>query len=166
MKKVEAFTDGSSLGNPGPGGYGAILRFTDSIGKVHEKELSEGFSRTTNGRMEIMGVIAVLEALKEPCDVTITSDAQYVVNAFEKHWIDSWKKNGWKKSNKKPVLNVDLWKKVDKLRLTHKVKLNWIKGHAGYEMNERCDVLAKKAASKLNLLKDTGYEKQSQLSFE
>ncbi|MDO4842155.1 MAG: ribonuclease HI [Phoenicibacter congonensis] len=161
MKKVIAYSDGSSLGNPGPGGYGAILQYTDSEGVLHEAELSRGYKSTTNNRMELMGVVAILEALKQPCEVSITTDSQYVVNAFEKHWIESWMAKGWKKADKKPVLNSDLWKRLVELRKKHKVEFKWIKGHAGYEMNERCDQLAKAAASSGNLLDDNGYsEKQ------
>lgn len=157
MKKVTAYTDGSSLGNPGPGGYGAILQFTDAEGTTHEKELSRGYEVTTNNRMEIMGVLAVLEALNEPVDITITTDSQYVAKAFSEHWLDSWKKRGWKKADKKPVLNVDLWKQVDELRKPHKVTLVWTKGHAGHEFNERCDILAKEAAVGERLSIDKGY---------
>lgn len=165
MKKVIAYTDGSSLGNPGPGGYGAILQFTDANGELHEKELSCGYKTTTNNRMEIMGVVAVLEALKEPCEVSITTDSQYVCKAFSEHWIESWMARGWKKADKKPVLNVDLWQKIVELRKPHKLTLNWTKGHAGQEFNERCDVLAKEAASSKNLIDDEGYAAASNTLF-
>lgn len=158
MKKVQAYTDGSSLGNPGPGGFGAILVFIDSENVEHKKEISKGYRLTTNSRMEIMGVLAVLNALKEPCDVTITSDSKYVVDAFEKNWLDSWMKRGWKKTDKKPVLNQDLWKRIVELRKPHAVHMRWVKGHAGHPMNERCDELAKLAASSGDLLVDEGYQ--------
>ena len=159
MKKVEAYTDGSSLGNPGPGGYGAILVFVADDGTEHVRELSQGFKFTTNGRMEIMGVLAVLEALNQPCDITITSDSKYVVDSFEKNWLESWAKKGWKKADKKPVLNQDLWKKIIELKSKHNVTMNWVKGHAGHPMNERCDELARQAAASENLPEDAGYVK-------
>ncbi len=158
MKKVQAYTDGSSLGNPGPGGFGAILTFVDSNDVEHVREISQGYQLTTNSRMEIMGVLAVLKALKQPCEVTITSDSKYVVDAFEKKWLDSWSKRGWKKADKKPVLNQDLWKQIIKLRDEHFVHMKWVKGHAGHPMNERCDELARTAASKDDLLVDEGYK--------
>lgn len=158
MKKVFAYTDGSSLGNPGPGGYGTILKFTDSSGKLHETEINEGFKITTNNRMELRGVLAVFEALKEPVEVVITTDSQYVANAFNQHWIDSWIKKGWKKSDGKKVLNADLWKKLVELKKKHKVEFVWVKGHAGHPENERCDELAKTAASGTGLIQDIGYE--------
>lgn len=137
MRTVEIFTDGACSGNPGPGGYGAILRCE---GK--EKELSGGEAHTTNNRMELMGVITALEALKYPCEVTLTTDSRYVVDGITKGWAASWKKRGWKKSDGKPALNTDLWDRLLSLLETHKVKFNWIKGHAGHEENERCDRLA------------------------
>lgn len=161
MKKVIAYTDGSSLGNPGPGGYGAILQFEKSSGEIITHELSQGYRETTNNRMEIMGVLAVLEALKERVEVTITTDSQYVVKAFTEGWIDSWKARGWRKADKKPVQNVDLWKRIDALRSHHVVNMCWTKGHAGHEFNERCDILAKEAALSPNLLIDEGYKQNS-----
>ena len=157
MKKVEAYTDGSSLGNPGPGGYGAVLVFVDAEGVEHKRELSQGYKLTTNSRMEIAGVVAVLEALNQPCEVTITSDSKYVVDSIEKHWLDSWIRRGWVKSDKNPVLNQDLWKRVVDLKAKHRLKMKWVKGHAGHPMNERCDELARSAASKSNLPNDEGY---------
>ena len=137
MKKVYAYTDGACRGNPGKGGWGAILVYN---GK--EKELSGGEKDTTNNRMELSAVIAALSALKEPCDVTLTTDSQYVVNAIEKGWLENWKKNGWRKSDKSAVLNVDLWAKLDGLLKLHKMTFVWVKGHNGHEYNERCDKLA------------------------
>lgn len=137
MKKVELFTDGACSGNPGPGGWGAVLRFH---GK--EKELSGGDPQTTNNRMELTAVIEGLAALKEPCEVTLTSDSKYVLDALLKGWVYSWKKNGWKKADKKPVLNVDLWERLLALLEVHKVDYRWVHGHQGHPENERCDALA------------------------
>ncbi|NLZ45188.1 MAG: ribonuclease HI [Clostridiales bacterium] len=137
MKLVEIFTDGACSGNPGPGGWGAILRF----GKV-EKELSGGELNTTNNRMELTAVIKGLEALKEPCRVTLQSDSKYVIDSVVKGWVYSWRAKGWIKSDKKPALNVDLWEKLLPLLEIHQVSFVWIKGHAGHAENERCDSLA------------------------
>lgn len=137
MRFVEIFTDGACSGNPGPGGYGAILRCD---GK--EKELSGGEAHTTNNRMELTGVIVALEALKFPCEVKLTTDSKYVVDGITKGWAAGWKKRGWKKSDGKPALNPDLWEKLLCLLEKHKVEFCWIKGHAGHEENERCDRLA------------------------
>ena len=153
--KVDIFTDGSARGNPdGPGGYGAILRYVDSKGDVHEKEISAGYKKTTNNRMELMGVIKAFEELKRPCEVTLTSDSKYVIEAFNSHWIDNWKKNNWRKSDKKPVLNVDLWKKLLEVIEPHNVTFVWVRGHEGHEENERCDRLAVSAALSDDLLDD------------
>ncbi len=134
---VEIFTDGACSGNPGPGGYGAILR----VGE-HIKELSGGEANTTNNRMELMGVIAALSALKYPCDVVLTTDSKYVVDSVTKGWAKGWKAKGWIKSDKKPALNVDLWERLLDLLDVHNVKFVWVKGHAGHPENERCDELA------------------------
>lgn len=153
--KVTIYTDGSARGNPdGPGGYGAILHYVDQKGELHESIRSAGYKKTTNNRMELMGVIAGLEALKFPCDVEIVSDSKYVTDAFNQKWIDNWQKNNWKKSDKKPVLNVDLWKRLLAAKATHNVTFTWVKGHEGHEMNERCDELAVSAALSENLLDD------------
>ena len=153
---VKLFTDGSARGNPdGPGGYGAILQYQDAKGQVHEKELSGGYKKTTNNRMELMGVIRGLEALNQPCHVTLFSDSKYVIDAFKQHWIDSWLKNNWKKSDKKPVKNVDLWKRLLAAKESHDVSFIWVKGHDGHEQNERCDYLATSAADGDHLLDDT-----------
>lgn len=136
-KTVYIFSDGACSGNPGPGGYGVILRFGDK-----EKELSGGEPDTTNNRMELSGVIAGLEALKYPCKVFLQTDSRYVVDGIEKGWAKSWQRNNWIKSDKKPALNKDLWEKLLKLLEIHEVKFLWIKGHAGHEENERCDRLA------------------------
>ena len=135
--KVEIFTDGACSGNPGPGGYGAILR----VGE-HVKEISGGEANTTNNRMELMGVISALTALKYPCDVVLTTDSKYVVDSVTNGWAKSWRANNWIKSDKKPALNADLWEKLLDLLEVHNVKFVWVKGHAGHPENERCDRLA------------------------
>ena len=137
MKKVEIFTDGACSGNPGPGGWGAILRF-----QGREKELFGGEKDTTNNRMELTACIEALRALKEPCEIILTTDSQYVVNGIEKGWAQGWKDNGWRKADKKPAQNIDLWDALLLLLSIHKVSFNWIKGHAGHPENERCDTLA------------------------
>lgn len=136
-KYVEIFTDGACSGNPGPGGWGAILRYGDK-----EKELCGGEKETTNNRMELTAVIEALGALKEPCIVKLTTDSKYVCDAILNGWVYSWQKNGWKKADKKPALNVDLWEKLLPLLDRHEVKFNWVKGHNGHRENERCDQLA------------------------
>ena len=136
-KKVEIFTDGACSGNPGPGGWGAVLRFGG-----REKELFGGEVDTTNNRMELTAVIEALLALKEPCKVTLTTDSKYVCDAVLKDWVYSWQKNGWRKADKKPALNVDLWERLLPLLETHEVEFCWVKGHAGHPENERCDALA------------------------
>lgn len=157
MLHVDIYTDGSSRGNPGPGGYGSVLRFVDRNGRVHEKELSRGFRLTTNNRMELLGVIVALEALKSPCEVTVHSDSQYVVNAFNQHWVDGWLKRGWKNAKKEPVKNPDLWKRLLRAKEPHEVAFVWVKGHAGHPENERCDALATAAADGDNLAEDEGF---------
>ena len=137
MKKVEIFTDGACSGNPGPGGWGAILRF-----QGREKELFGGEKDTTNNRMELTACIEALRALKEPCEILLTTDSQYVVNGIEKGWAQGWTDNGWRKADKKPAQNIDLWDALLLLLSIHKVTFNWIKGHAGHPENERCDTLA------------------------
>lgn len=137
MKKVDIFTDGACSGNPGPGGWGAILRYN-----TVEKEISGGEFNTTNNRMEITAVIEALAMLKEPCEVTLYSDSQYVCNALEKGWAKKWKANNWMRNKKDPALNPDLWERLLQLYDTHKVKIVWVKGHAGHSENERCDRLA------------------------
>ncbi|MGN0666477.1 MAG: ribonuclease HI [Huintestinicola sp.] len=137
MQTVEIFTDGACSGNPGPGGWGAILRMGE-----HYKELSGGENDTTNNRMELMGVIAALSALKFPCKVILTTDSKYVADSITKGWARSWKKNNWIKSDKKPALNKDLWEQLLALLDTHDVTIKWVKGHAGHPENERCDELA------------------------
>ena len=137
MKTVTIYTDGACSGNPGPGGWGAILRYNGT-----EKVLSGGERQTTNNRMELTGVIAALRALKEPCTVELYSDSKYVIDALEKGWARSWKKRGWVKGDKKPALNPDLWEILLTLCDTHEVHTHWVKGHAENEYNNRCDALA------------------------
>lgn len=137
MKKIDIYTDGACLGNPGPGGWGAILRY----GSV-EKELSGGEAKTTNNRMELTAAIQALKALKEPCQVTLYSDSKYLVDGIEKGWAKSWQRNGWRKSNKEPALNPELWEELLQLLEIHATKIIWVKGHAGHPENERCDRLA------------------------
>ena len=137
MKHVDIYTDGACRGNPGKGGWGAVLVY-----KGVEKELSGGEPMTTNNRMELSGVIAALSALREPCEITLTSDSKYVVDAVTKGWARSWKAKGWKKADNSPALNSDLWDKLLSLLDYHTVTFVWVKGHAGHPYNERCDVLA------------------------
>lgn len=157
MQHVDIYTDGSARGNPGRGGYGAVLRFRDAAGDLHELELSQGYRRTTNNRMELLGVIVALEALRRPCTVTLHSDSQYVVNAFNQHWVDGWLKRGWKNASKQPVKNVDLWQRLFAAKKPHRVEFVWVRGHAGHAENERCDMLATTAADGDNLLDDEGF---------
>lgn len=141
MKTVEIYTDGSSRGNPGPGGYGTVVRYG-----VHTRELAQGFRITTNNRMELLAAIAGLEILKEPCQVILHSDSRYLVDAQNKGWIDGWKARGWKKKDKSAVKNVDLWKRLEEACEGHEIDWRWVKGHSGHDMNERCDTLATQAA--------------------
>ena len=144
MKQVEIYTDGACSGNPGPGGYGAILVY-----RGVERELSAGFAETTNNRMELLAVISALELLKEPCEVTLTSDSRYVVDAVEKCWVRDWQRRGWRKADGKPALNADLWQRLLPLLERHRVTFCWVRGHAGHPYNERCDRLAVEAYTKL-----------------
>lgn len=137
MKKVEIFTDGACSGNPGPGGWGAILRYKNT-----EKEISGGEKETTNNRMELTAVIEALKLLKEPCEVDLCTDSKYVADGLSKGWAKGWKANGWRKSDKKPALNPDLWDELLTLYDKHKVNIIWVKGHASHPENERCDTLA------------------------
>ncbi|MDE5669859.1 MAG: ribonuclease HI [Eubacterium sp.] len=137
MKHVEIYTDGACSGNPGKGGWGAVLVYGDK-----EKEISGADADTTNNRMELTAVIEALRILKEPCNVTLTTDSKYVCDAINQEWVYSWKKNGWKKADKKPALNVDLWEKLLALLEIHNVTFVWVRGHNGHPYNERCDTLA------------------------
>ena len=139
LKHVDIFTDGACSGNPGPGGWGAILRFGE-----HEKELSGGEKHTTNNRMELTAVIASLSALTEPCEVTLTTDSQYVCNSVNKGWLFNWKAKGWKKDKNTPVPNTDLWQQLLPLLDRHQIEFVWVRGHNGHAENERCDALAVK----------------------
>ncbi|GAM57340.1 ribonuclease HI [Vibrio ishigakensis] len=154
LKQVEIFTDGSCLGNPGPGGYGIVLRY-----KGHEKQIAKGFERTTNNRMEMMAAVEALKLLKEPCEVVLTTDSQYVRQGITQ-WIHGWKKRGWKKADKKPVINVDLWKALDSEAQRHKIEWKWVKGHAGHRENEICDEIARAAADNPTDV-DTGYQESA-----
>lgn len=137
MKEIQVYTDGACSGNPGPGGWGAILKYNG-----HEKELSGFNESTTNNRMELSAVIHALKAVKEPCKITIFSDSQYFCNGITKGWAKKWKANGWIKSDKKPAINSDLWAEILELLKPHEVDIIWVKGHAGHPENERCDALA------------------------
>ena len=137
MKTVEIYTDGACSGNPGPGGWGAILRYNGM-----EKELSGGEEQTTNNRMELTAAIKALEALKESCAVELYSDSKYVVEALEKGWAEGWRKRGWVKADKKPALNPDLWQRLLELCEKHSLRCHWVKGHAENEFNNRCDAMA------------------------
>lgn len=152
--KIIIYTDGACKGNPGKGGYGSILTFVDSNGNYHEKELTAGYSNTTNNRMELMAAIVALEALKRPSEVVLYSDSKYLTDAFNQKWIDSWIKANWKQNTKNPVKNIDLWKRLLDAQKEHKVEYIWVKGHAGHEYNERCDRLAVASAAGENLLTD------------
>ena len=146
MKKVNVYSDGACSGNPGPGGYGTVIEYNGVT-----KELSEGFADTTNNRMELLGAIVGLEALKEPCRVTLYSDSRYLCESINQRWVYGWKARGWKKADKKPALNVDLWQRLLPLLEIHQVTFVWIKGHAGHPMNEKCDALA--VAARENIVK-------------
>ena len=144
MKNVEIYTDGACRGNPGKGGWGAILKYGDRI-----KEISGGERETTNNRMELTAAIEALKLLKEPCHVVLTSDSKYLIDAIQKKWLESWQKRGWRKADKSPVLNVDLWEALLEQLARHDVEFVWVHGHAGHEYNERCDVLATTFADSL-----------------
>jgi len=152
-KKVTIYTDGACIGNPGPGGYAAVLLYGG-----HRKEISGGFRLTTNNRMEIMATIAALNALKFPCAVTLYTDSQYVVDAIMKGWAKQWQANGWRRSKREKALNADLWEKLLELCELHQVTFVWVRGHDGNPENECCDKLAMQAAQEEHLPRDTGYE--------
>lgn len=143
MKQINLYSDGSSLGNPGPGGWGTILEYNG-----HEKEFSGANPMTTNNQMELVGVIEGLKALKEPCRVHVISDSTYVVKAINE-WLDGWVKNGWKTAAKKPVKNAELWQEYLDVSKKHVIQATWVKGHAGHDYNERCDILARTQAENL-----------------
>lgn len=154
MTAVTIYTDGACSGNPGPGGYGVLLQ----SGK-HQKELALGYRLTTNNRMELMAVIAALRILTRPCEVTLYSDSRYVVDSIEKGWAKSWRARGWRKADKQPALNADLWALALDLLAKHKVRLVWVKGHASNPGNNRCDEIAVAASRSAQLLVDEGFEK-------
>ncbi len=151
MKQVTIYTDGACRGNPGPGGYGVVL-----LHDGHRKELSGGFSGTTNNRMELLACIMGLEALKYPCEVTLYSDSRYVVDGISKGWAARWQRNNWMRTKKEKALNADLWQRLLELTRTHKVTFRWVRGHAGTVENETCDRLATEAARQDNLPEDPG----------
>jgi ribonuclease HI len=155
-KRVVCYTDGACLGNPGPGGYGAIL-----IYGLRRKELSGGYQRTTNNRMEVLAAIVALEILREPCDVVLHSDSQYLVNAVTKGWIKSWRAKGWKLATGQSAANVDLWERLSPLLEKHHVEFRWVKGHAGDVENERADRLAMAGAQTPNHGPDEGYQPEN-----
>jgi ribonuclease HI len=156
LKRVTLYTDGACVGNPGPGGYGVVLLYGN-----HRKELSGGYRLTTNNRMELTAAIQGLAALKESCDVQLFSDSEYLVNAIEKGWARRWRANGWYRQNKRMAENRDLWEEILRLCEQHKVRFEWVRGHAGHVENERCDELAVQAARLPNLPVDKGYEDAS-----
>jgi ribonuclease HI len=156
MKQVNLYTDGACSHNPGPGGYGVVLMYD-----AHRKELSGGFRRTTNNRMEILAAIVGLESLKEPCQVTLYSDSQYLVDSITKGWAIRWQAKGWMRNSKDKAINPDLWERLLKLCKIHKVQFQWVRGHAGHKENERCDELATAAVKGSGLAVDEVYEKTS-----
>jgi ribonuclease HI len=154
MKKVVIHTDGACLGNPGPGGWAAVLRLEDT---EHRREMAGGFAATTNNRMELVAVLEALSALTESCVVNLYTDSQYVRNAVEKGWLVAWQAKNWVKSDKKPVRNVDLWQQLTPLLARHKVRFHWLRGHSGHAENERCDALAGEYAARADLPPDPGF---------
>jgi ribonuclease HI len=157
VNRVTIYTDGACLGNPGPGGYGIVLLYQD-----HKKELSGGYRKTTNNRMEIMAAIVGLEALKKKCEVKLYSDSEYLVKAMSKGWAKRWQASGWKRNKREKAVNPDLWQKLLQLCEYHEVKFSWVKGHAGTPENIRCDKLAIQAAQQPDLPVDEGYIKELQ----
>jgi len=152
MKRVVIHTDGGCKGNPGPGGYGAVL-----VSGNHRKELAAGYRLTTNNRMELRAAIAALELLSEPCEVELYSDSKYIIDALTKKWIAGWQQRGWQTAAKQPVKNRDLWLRLLAAVAPHKIRWHWVKGHAGHAENERCDVLANAAVKAPVLLEDAGF---------
>ena len=154
MKTIEIFTDGACSGNPGPGGYGTILKYGE-----HVKEISAGFKLTTNNRMEMRALIAALESLNQKCNLKIFSDSKYIVDAINNGWAKRWRSNGWKRNKKEKALNPDLWDKLLNLLDNHNYSIEWVKGHAGHPENERCDELAVKACQQEKLATDEGFDR-------
>jgi ribonuclease HI len=157
VNRVTIYTDGACLGNPGPGGYGIVLLY-----QAHKKELSGGYRKTTNNRMEIMAAIVGLEALKKKCEVKLYSDSEYLVKAMSKGWAKRWQASGWKRNKREKAVNPDLWQKLLQLCEYHEVQFSWVKGHAGTPENIRCDKLAIQAAQQPDLPVDEGYIKELQ----
>ncbi|WP_343219701.1 ribonuclease HI [Oceaniferula marina] len=153
MKQISIYTDGSSRGNPGPGGFGTLLVYNG-----HCKELSGGFAKTTNNRMEILAALKGIEALSEPCKITLYSDSKYLIDAMDKGWIHGWRKKGWSRGPNKPLKNADLWQRMSKAVQKHQISWQWVKGHAGHRENERCDALATAAADRKGNPPDPGFE--------
>ncbi len=156
MKEITIYTDGACAGNPGPGGYGVVLKFGE-----HRREISGGYRQTTNNRMELMGPIRSLEALNQSCRVVIHSDSKYVVDSMQKGWAERWRANGWKRNKREKAINPDLWKMLLELCKKHDVEFRWVRGHSGDPENERCDQLAVEAAHRDDLPIDEGYESAS-----
>lgn len=154
---VKIYTDGACSGNPGRGGYGTILVFDKADGTQMKKEITQGFLNTTNNRMELLAAIIGLEALKVPCDVELTSDSKYLIDAFEKDWISGWIAKNWRTASKAPVKNKDLWQRLLDVKTKHNVKFIWVKGHAGHPYNERCDQMAVNSYNSDNLIEDKGF---------
>ena len=153
--QVRIYTDGAARGNPdGPGGYGTVLEYTDPQGNLHTRQFSQGYVKTTNNRMELMAAIVGLEALTKPCNVELYSDSKYLIDAFNKHWIEGWIKKGWKRGANEPVKNVSLWKRLLAAAQPHQVTFIWVKGHNGHPQNELCDQLATSAADSGELIED------------
>ena len=152
-RQITIYTDGSCLGNPGPGGYGVVLLYGD-----HRRELAGGFRETTNNRMEMMAAISGLEALKETCRVTLYSDSKYLVDGMERGWAKRWRANGWKRNRRERAINPDLWERLLSLAEKHEVEFKWVRGHAGIPENERCDELAVESAQNTDLPIDSGYQ--------
>jgi len=153
LKSIEIYTDGACSGNPGPGGYGAVMLYNGA-----KKELSEGFKLTTNNRMELLGVIRALESLKESCEITLYSDSKYVVDGIEKGWARKWQANNWKRNKTDMASNIDLWERLLQLLNSQNVKFVWVKGHANNPGNERCDELGREAIASGRLQDDKGYK--------
>lgn len=150
LMNVEIYTDGACSGNPGPGGYGILLRYTDKSGRVHEREFSEGFPETTNNRMEVLAAVAALGKLTKPCSVRLYSDSQYLVKAFHERWINTWLKEDFRRNKSSAVKNIDLWEALLNAMKGHTVEFIWVKGHENNAFNNRCDKLAVSAYEKLN----------------
>lgn len=156
--KVKIYTDGACANNPGKGGYGIVLLYSDADGQIHQKNISKGFSYTTNNRMELMAVVDALNSLKKPCCVELYSDSKYVTDAINQKWLDGWVKKNWKLNTKNPVKNIDLWQKYLIVSKAHDIKFIWVKGHNDNKFNELCDKMAVEARLKDNLFVDEGME--------